>query len=254
MRIAVDGVYFGLAVGRKPDEVLDLALQAGADGLNWPLHPDYGADDPAATAATIAAAGLSVVSLGLTEQTSAVPGSQAQFRDLIARAIDAARVLGAPVLDCWPWRPLDVEKDRAQVVLASNLEAVTSLLAAASCAISIEFEPDTTLERYDEALCFIAPFGPAVRLTADTYHIIRIGDDLVEAAAALGSRIGVVHFSASHRGEPGSEGDRCDYAAFLSAAIDAGFDGDIVLQYKPPADAAASLKRAVALARRCLES
>ncbi len=236
MRVAVDGVYFGTNVGRLPDDVIKLAVDAKADGLNWPLHPDYHSD-PSHFAAKIADADLAVVSLGLMPHISAVPGSERDFRDLVRRALDAAHVFHAPLLDLWTWHPADVDKAAAQAVLASNIEAALPLVAEAGCILSFEFEPDTTIERYDEALTFLAPFGPLVRITADTYHIFRVGDDLVAAGAALGSRIGIVHLSGSHRGEPCSEGDHCEYASFLRAVVNAGYAGDVVLQYKPPESA-----------------
>jgi sugar phosphate isomerase/epimerase len=270
MRVAVDGVYFGTNVGRLPDDVIKLAAGVGADGLNWPLHPHYHAD-PARFAKKIADFGLAVVSLGLMPHISAVPGSEFDFRELVKRALDAAHIFGAPVLDLWTWHPPDVDKAAAQTTLAHNIEAVAPMVADAGCVLSFEFEPDTTLERYDEALTFLAPFGPTVRITADTYHIFRVGDDLLAAAMALGPRIGIIHFSGSHRGEPCSEGsggpegspDHCEYEPFLRAAVKAGYAGDVVLQYKPPVDAegrpdeeetAASLKRAVAFARTTIAS
>ncbi len=252
MRIAVDGIYFGTGPRRAPADLIALAQQVGADGVNWPFHPDFGADDPAAMAAQLRAAGLAVVSLGLTKQLSAVPGAQAEFREAFAQCAQAAPVFGTRVIDCWPCRAPDVTKDLAQATLAENLAAVAPLAQRHQCSVSLEFEPDATIERYGEASRFLTENAPHARLTADTYHIIRIGDDLAAAGAALGTQMGIVHFSGSHRGEPGSEDDRCDYLAFLRAAVRAGYSGDIVLQYAPPADAAASLTRAVALTRRVI--
>jgi len=252
MLVAVDGIYFGVGAGRGPEDLIALAREVGADGLNWPFHAQYREDDPTGVAASLKDAGLGVVSLGLTYQLSATPGAEAQFREIFARAVAAAQTLGTRVVDCWPCHPKDVSKADAQAVLASNLDAVVPVAQAAGCVVSFEFEPDTTVERFAEAKDFLAPWAPTACLTADTYHIIRIGDDLAEAGAALGSRMGVVHFSASHRGEPGSEGDKCDYLAFLRAAREAGYEGDIALQYAPPADTPASLTRAVALTRRVI--
>lgn len=252
MRVAVDGIYFGLLPGRGPEELIRLAVDVGADGLNWPYHADYGADDPEPIARAIADAGLAVVSLAMTPHLSAVPGSEAAFRESLARCLSAAAVFNTRVIDCWPALPKDVAKEQAQAVLAANLDALAPAAAAAGRVLSFEFEPGATIERYGEAGAFVAPFGPAAALTADTYHIIRIGDDLAQAATALGPTIGILHFSGSHRGEPGSEGDRCDYAAFLRAACRAGYAGDIVLQYEPPEDAVGSLKRAIALTREVI--
>lgn len=249
MRVAVDGVYFGLLANRGPEGLMDLARDVGADGLNWPFHAAYGADDPGKTAAALRNAGLAVVSLGFAPHISAVPGRETEFRELLTRSLEVARALGTRVIDCWPARSPEVSKEQAQAVLAANLAAVAPAAEAAGCVISLEFEPDTTLERFGEALDFLSPPGAAVRLTADTYHIIRIGDSLEDAASALGTRIGIVHISGSHRGEPGSEGDRCDHAAFVAAACRAGYAGDLVLQYATPQDTVGSLKRSVALAR-----
>ncbi len=252
MRVAVDGVYFGILPQLGPDEMIALAREVGAEGLNWPFTPAYGAEDPEPMARKLREAGLAVVSLGMAPHTSAVPGEEEAWREAVRRAVAAAGVFGTTVIDCWPRRMPDVEKAEAQRVLAANLAAVAPAAQSAGCVLSFEFEPDHTVERFAEAMQFTAPFGPAVRLTADSYHIIRIGDDLAEAGAALGTRSGVLHFSGSHRGEPGSEGDRCDYAAFLRAAVLAGYRGDIVLQYAAKGSAADSLRRSVALTRRVM--
>ena len=249
MRIAVDGIYFGVSPQRGPDDLIALAVAVGAEGLNWPYHANYWPDDAARVAAALADAGLCAVSVGLTEQISAVPGQEAAFREVFARCAEFARIVGAPVVDCWPYKPAEVTKAQAQATLVANLDAVVPVAEEAGVLVGFEFEPDTTLERFAEAKAFLEPWFSAAKLTADTYHIIRIGDDLVEAGRALGDRIAIIHFSASHRGEPGSEGDRCDYAGFLGAAVAAGFVGDIALQYAQPPDAEESLRRAVQLAR-----
>jgi sugar phosphate isomerase/epimerase len=249
MRVAVDGVYFGLIAPRGADDLIALAQEVGADGLNWPYNPDYGSDDAAAMARKIGDAGLGVVSLALTQQISAVPGSEEQFRAAFAACAQDAKTFGTTVVDCWPYKPKEVSKEAAQAVLTGNLDAVVPVAKQNGVVISFEFEPDTTVERFAEAQAFLAAWAPTARLTADTYHIIRIGDDLAEAGATIGADIGVIHFSASHRGEPGSEGDKCDYVAFLKGALGSGFRGDIVLQYAPPEDTAGSLKRAIALTR-----
>jgi sugar phosphate isomerase/epimerase len=252
MRLAVDGIYFGMLKQRTPDQIIELALEVGADGLNWPFHADYWADDPARIAAALKATGLVAVALGLTEQTSAIPGKEAEFRAAFTKCLQAAEVVGAPVVDCWPYRPADVTKQQAQAVLTSNLDFLIPKVEAAGKLVSFEFEPDTTIERFAESVAFVSALSPVVRLTADTYHVIRIGDSLAEAPTVLGDRLGVIHFSASHRGECGSAGDLCDYEAFLKSAVAAGFQGDIVLQYAEPEDGVDSLKRAVALTRKVM--
>jgi len=255
MKVAVDGVYFG--GGRLAEEFVRLARDSGADAVNWPLRPEWvGLDDPASwdrCAELLGDAGLAVVSLAATGQNSAIAGEQPAFRHEIAQGVQAAHVLGSRLIDCWPRMAEGAAKAASQVVLAENIEAVAGVLDRAGAIISFEFEPDTTIERYAEALDFLRPLPAVACLTADTYHIKRAGDDLVAAAQAMAGRLGVLHISGSHRGEPGSEGDTCDHEAFVRAARRAGYGGDLVLQYAPPADALGSLQRAVELCRGIVE-
>jgi sugar phosphate isomerase/epimerase len=255
MRVAVDGVYFG--GGRTAEEFVKLAADSGAQGVNWPLKAGYA--DPAdpgsweRCAGLLRDAGLAVVSLAAFSQNSALAGEEEAFRSEIAQGAQAANVLGCKVIDCWPRMAQGATKPDSQRVLTANIEAVAGLLAQAGLVVSFEFEPDTTIERYAEALDFLRPLPAVARLTADTYHINRAGDDLVASAKAMAGRFGILHISGSHRGEPGSEGDTCDHEGFVRAARAAGYAGDLVLQYAPPPDAPDSLKRAVALCRGIVE-
>jgi len=249
MRVAVDGVYFG--GGRTAEEFVELAADSGADAVNWPLKPGY-ADpgDPASwerCATLLDDAALDVVSVAAFSQNSAIAGEEAAFRAEIAQAVKAAEALGCGLIDCWPRMADGATKPDSQKVLASNILAVADVLEDSDMVISFEFEPATTIERYAEALEFLRPMPAVARLTADTYHIKRAGDDLVASAKAMAGRYGILHISGSHRGEPGSEGDVCDHEAFVGAAREAGYTGDLVLQYAPPPDTLDSLQRAVVL-------
>jgi len=255
MHVAIDGVYFG--GGRSAEEFVALAAASGGTAVNWPLKAGY-ADpgDPASwdsCAAMLGSAGLSVSSLAAFSQNSAIPGQEEAFRAEVAQGVQAARVLGCRVIDCWPRREAGVSKADSQAVLLANIRAVAGLLEAADMVISFEFEPDTTVERYAESLEFLAPLPAVARLTADTYHVNRAGDDLLAAAEAMQGRFGILHISGSHRGEPGSEGDTCDHEGFVRAARRAGYTGDLVLQYAPPAEVGESLQRAVKLCRGIVE-
>ncbi|MBM3473864.1 MAG: sugar phosphate isomerase/epimerase [Armatimonadetes bacterium] len=255
MRVAVDGVYFG--GGRAAEEFVALAAESGADAVNWPLRPGY-ADpgDPDSweqCAALLGEAALDVVSLAASGQNSALAGEGAAFHAEITQGVKAAQVLDCDLVDCWPRMGEGATKPDSQRILRANIEAVADLLVTNGMVISFEFEPDTTIERYAEALEFLAPLPTVARLTADTYHINRAGDDLVASAKAMAGRFGILHISGSHRGEPGSEGDTCDHEGFVRAAREVGYVGDLVLQYAPPPDTLDSLKRAVALCQRIIE-
>lgn len=249
MRVAIDGTYFGVLPGLDTERLVKLVKDAGADGMNWPYHADFGADDPTEVRRQLDAAGLVPVTMGLTDHSIAVPGGEAAYQEYVPKALVAALALGVRVLDVWPRRMPEVEKATAKAAMLSNLQALSPKLREAGVMMGIEFEPDHTVERYFEAVEVLGPLHPAVGLTADTYHIKRIGDDLVEAAKAIAPYAAVLHISGSHRGEPGSEGDLCDHGAFIKAAVDAGYKGDVVLQYQAKGDAAESLKRAVEYVR-----
>jgi len=257
MRVAVDGIYFGRLTGMAGGEFAALAAAAGADGVNWPFAEGYAEPgNPTsweASAAALRKRGLAVVSMAAATQNSAVAGEEEGFRAEIAAIAQAAPLLGSRLIDCWPRMAEGATKPDSQRVLASNIEAVAPVLERAGLVIAFEFEPGTAVERYAEALEAFGPLPSLARLTADTYHINRAGDGLVAAAKAMGNRLGIIHISGSHRGEPGSAGDTCDHEGFVRAAREAGYTGDLVLQYAPPEDLADSLKRAVELCRGIVE-
>ncbi|MGQ9732353.1 MAG: sugar phosphate isomerase/epimerase family protein [Candidatus Zipacnadales bacterium] len=255
MRVAVDGVYFG--GGRSVEEFVELAASSGAEAVNFVLKPGW-ADpaDPASwtrCARLLKDAGLEVVSLAANSQNSALAGEEEAFRAEITTGTQAGKLLGCSVIDCWPRMAEGATKAASQGVLAANIQALASVLEETEMLVSFEFEPDVTIERYEEAVAFLQPLPAIARLTADTYHIHRAGDDLVAAAHAIGGRLGILHISGSHRGEPGSAGDLCDHAAFIGAAREVGYQGDLVIQYAPPQDTLESLKRAVAFCRQIVE-
>lgn len=252
MRIAVDGIYFGVLLSLTSEPLVKLTEACGAEGVNWPLHPSFDMDDPARVSRMLDDAGLGTVSLALTHHGSALPGAEAEWREHVVQAAQAAQVLGTRVLDCWPRRMPEVSKADAQATLRANIEAVAEVLEDAGVTLSLEFEPDHTVERYAEAIEFVRPYFPLASLTADSYHIFRIGDDLAAAGAAVAPVMGILHASGSHRGEVGGEGDQCDHGAFINSAKDAGFAGDVLLQYQPQGDALESLRRAVGHVRRIL--
>ncbi len=257
MKVAVDGIYFGRGKGLSAEDFVQLVVQSGAEAVNWPLAEGYAdAADPDSwekCAALLRDEGLTVSSIGATSQNSALAGEEAAFRTEIERGVQAAQVLGTQVIDCWPRMAEGATKADSQAVLAGNIQAVAEMVEQADLVLSFEPEPGVTIERYEETLVFLEPLPVVARITADTYHIQRAGDDLVAAAKAMGPRLGVLHISGSHRGEPGSEGDECDHEGFVRAAREVGYEGDLVLQYSPPADTAESLKRAVGFCRGIVE-
>jgi sugar phosphate isomerase/epimerase len=255
MQIGLDLVYWQSVAPRE--ELLKLAVDCGCDAVNLALTP--GLCDPerpeevAATRRAVESLGLSVPSVTVPRHVGALPGAETEFREAFARVAEVAAEFSTPVIAVWPRLPEGVDKRVAQETLAGNLTAVLPLAEPAGCVIALEFEPGVTIERYEESMEFVDRLGPRVKLTVDTYHVHRAGDDLYRAAVALGDRIADVHISGSHRGEPGSAGDACDYAGFVRGLRETGYGGAAILQYGVPPDPPASLRRAVTFTRRVFE-
>jgi len=74
------------------------------------------------------------------------------------------------------------------------------------------------------------PMLDACRLCMDMSHAVRWGYDPVEATQAYADRISLVHLHDEKDGEGADigEGPMCDYAAFLTAVQEAGYDDWVV--------------------------
>jgi D-psicose/D-tagatose/L-ribulose 3-epimerase len=80
-------------------------------------------------------------------------------------------------------------------------------------------------------------------LTCDTYHLNNYKADPYRSVITMGELLGDVHISGSHRGEPGSEGDKIDYKLFMKGLFDIGYNGPLTMQYH--------LKDTESIARAC---
>jgi sugar phosphate isomerase/epimerase len=156
--------------------------------------------------------------------------------DLIAE-LDGAGVVTPAAWGLWTNslpRPTPVPRtpaeDRAVLV-----EALNELGAhAGSAGVHVFLEP---LNRYEDHMVnrlaqglelAEASAGPAVRLTADLYHMNIEEADPLAALRAAGVWVGHVHASDSNRGEPGA--GHVDWAGVRAALRDIGFDGWLAIE------------------------
>lgn len=104
------------------------------------------------------------------------------------------------------------------------------------------------LNRLEEARRVVAAVGhPAIRLTADVFHMLRAGEE-PEAIRKAGAMVIHVHLAEKRaRTAPGVDGD--DFGPWLRALRDAGFDGGISLECGWD-DPAKQLPAAIAALRR----
>jgi hydroxypyruvate isomerase len=175
------------------------------------------------------------------------PGREAEFRAGVAQALDYARALGAPRLNCIAGTAAPGE-DRAalRATLVGNLRYAARQCAAAGVGLVIEpinthDVPGFLLPRCAEAAALIEEVAdPNLGLQCDLYHTAMMGDDCAAVLAALRPVIRHIQFAdAPGRGEPGSG---TLPLARLFEAIDAGgYEGWVSAEYRPPGPTAETL-------------
>lgn len=175
------------------------------------------------------------------------PDRIAEFRDGVARAIEYAKALGCPRLNCLAGlKPAGVDAATARATLVANLRFAAQALAAAG--LTLLLEPINTRDMpgffvgtSGQALDVIAETGAAnLRLQYDVYHAQIMEGDLARTLAAELPRIGHVQIAdAPGRHEPGT--GAIDFP-FLFGHLDRlGYHGWVGCEYAPSSDTAASL-------------
>ncbi|MCR2825049.1 sugar phosphate isomerase/epimerase family protein [Microbacterium sp. zg.Y909] len=161
-------------------------------------------------------------------------GNVAATQQYLRVCIEAARVLGSPVV-AGPlyaptgvtWRMSAAEREDAAAQLRRNLAPLAEL--AVDSGITLAIEP---LNRYEtsvvntvgQALEVFGPLlGSGVGLALDTYHLNIEEKRPTDAIRAAGSAIAHVQVCGNDRGPVGD--DHTDWPAVLDALDDAGYDG-----------------------------
>ena len=223
-----------------------MVAEAGFEGLNLPVRDPFlngeSENDVAEVENLLREHGLAVNTIGFGKHECTTPGREEAVQNWLQVVLAVAGKLDAPVISIWPNLPKGVSIEDARAALTRNLRAMLPMAEEAGRVIGLEFEKGCTLDNYREGIAYIQEVDPRIKLTVDTYHLNNDQADMYEAAVALEGMISDVHISGSHRGEPGSEGDTIDYAAFMRGLKAIGYTGDLVLQYK--LDDVESMKRA----------
>lgn len=167
------------------------------------------------------------------------PGREAAFRDSLALALDYARTLGCPRLNCLVGRQPDgVPHDAAWATLVANLRHAAGVAAAQGVGLLIEplnrFDvPGFFIHRTDQALALIDEVAsPHLRLQYDLYHAQRSEGELAATLARHLPRIGHLQIADNPgRHEPGTGEIHYPY---LFARIDAlGWAGYVGCEWLP---------------------
>ena len=212
------------------------AAAAGLDFIEIPLLRPESFDAPA-TQRLLEEAGIAATcSLGLPVD-AALPDQPERAVAFLARAVERAHRIGAPVvsgviygtLGGLPGRP-PTEEELETVALALR-EAARN---AATLGVRLGIEP---VNRYETHLVNTVQQGldlleaidaPNVFLHLDTYHMNIEEKGFAGPIEAAGKRLKYIHLSESDRGTPGTGNVHWDDVMRGLAAV--GYDGDLVME------------------------
>jgi hydroxypyruvate isomerase len=167
------------------------------------------------------------------------PDRGAEFREGVERAIDYAKALGAPQLNCLVGKaPAGIPDDVLRSTLVENLHHAAQRLKTEGIRLLIEpintFDiPGFWLHRSDQALALIDEVGgDNLFLQYDIYHAQRSQGELAETLRRNIKRIGHVQIADNPgRNEPGT--GEINFP-FLFGHLDRlGYTGWIGCEYKP---------------------
>ena len=185
-----------------------------------------------------------------------LPGREQEFRDGVARAIDAALALGAPRLNCLAGiAPLGASDAALRETLACNLSFAAAALERAgirllSAPINTFDIPGFFVNRSAQALEIIDEVASGnLYLQYDIYHAQRMEGEL---AATLAKRLpAIAHVQIADnpgRNEPGS--GEINYPFLFDCLDRMGYGGWVGCEYRPATTTEAGLSWLAAARRR----
>lgn len=175
------------------------------------------------------------------------PGRTDEFRRGVAHAIEYAKTLGCPRLNCLAGLlPPGVDAPAARATLVANLRFAAAALADAGLALLVEplntrdvpgFFVGTTRQAID---IIDAAGAPNLRLQYDVYHAQIMEGDLARTIEAQLPRIGHLQIADNPgRHEPGT--GEINFPFLFSHLDRVGYEGWVGCEYSPTAETVASL-------------
>jgi hydroxypyruvate isomerase len=222
------------------------AAQAGFRAVEFPFPYEY---PLAQLQERLAATGLIAVLHNLPPGNSAKgergiacqPERKGEFQDSVGLAIDYAKGLGCPQVNCLAGIAPEVPVERAFRTLADNLQFAAAHLDAAGIRLLIEpintrDMPGFFLSRSEQALAVLDAVGSSnLWLQYDVYHMQVMEGDLAHTIEKCFSRIG--HFQVADnpgRHEPGT--GEINYSFLFRLIERLGYTGWIGCEYHPLGD------------------
>jgi hydroxypyruvate isomerase len=168
-----------------------------------------------------------------------LPERVGEFQDGVGLAIEYAKALRVPQLNCLVGIPTNgLDRDRVDTTLVENLRFAAAALKAAGIKLLVEpcnsYDiPGFAIDRSKDGLALIDAVGSDnVYLQYDIYHMQRMEGELAATIASNLARIGHVQVADNPgRHEPGT--GEINYT-FLFALLDRlGYTGYVGCEYKP---------------------
>ncbi|WP_118178938.1 hydroxypyruvate isomerase [Paraburkholderia phosphatilytica] len=167
-----------------------------------------------------------------------LPHRVAEFQEGVGRAIDYAKALKVPQLNCLVGIPKDVDADKARVTIVENLRFAAAALKKEGIRLLVEpcnsYDiPGFALNRSAEGLDVIEAVGSDnLFLQYDIYHMQRMEGELAATIRKNLPKIAHIQLADNPgRNEPGT--GEINYP-FLFGLLDSlGYSGYIGCEYKP---------------------
>ncbi|HID56621.1 TPA: sugar phosphate isomerase/epimerase [Candidatus Poribacteria bacterium] len=215
-------------------EIFDLVAKAGYEGINVPVNRpflgDLSSDEIEDVARLAERYELVVPTVGFGNHILTNPKLRSEAMRHFEVVLDVALKLNAGIIGIWPNQPENASREEALETLRENLAEMLPALEEHGLKIALEFEKGCPLDNYREGIEFIEGTDFRLKLTCDTYHLFNDRADPYQAAIAMGEKLGDVHVSGSHRGEPGT--GEFDFESFAKGLREINFKGPLVVQYR----------------------
>lgn len=230
-------------------ERFDAASRAGFDIVEfwWPRAEFEAGLTEDQLVHAVASAGLSVEMLNFDgghmpsgdRGLAGLPDRAAEFRTNVPRALALADRLGCQKLNALAGKTVEsIQHDEQLALLQQSIAFAADSAAATGKTVLVEplnpaETPGYLLPSVTSALDLIAAVGrPNVKVQFDVYHVARAGDDPVSAIGRSAGHIGHVQIAdLPGRHEPGT--GNLPFETIFAALRDAGYAGDVGLEYVP---------------------
>ena len=171
-----------------------------------------------------------------------IPGREEEFQENVGRALDYAKVLECPRLNCLAGlTPNGVEQDQVRTTLVENLRFAADEFAKENITLLVEAlnsrdMPGFHLVGSKESVDLIKEVDrPNLRFQYDIYHMQRMEGELINTITGLGEIIGHIQLADTPgRHEPGT--GEINYENLFKAIDASGYEGWVGCEYIPAAD------------------